>query len=208
MTRGSTRFGERSEDFDIWVLCHKQWTQNVSSFPNLTRLTLSNCSPISCFIILLQIFFFQEDCFLFSSFSSDMLLFELFLEGALTICFHGLDNQFFLFFSSWSAIQMKACLHAASLHCSKYESQRSGRQDSSTENFPDPSIHVSHKTLIYLVTCSLYHLTYDLWLCSAKLSLRNLNVRRLEQVRAAEEHKLELAILLNFCFTIHGCCCF
>jgi len=46
------------------------------------------------------------------------MLFELFLEGALTICFHDLHKQFF---SSWSAMQMKAWLRAAGLLCSKFE---------------------------------------------------------------------------------------
>lgn len=56
------------------------------------------------------------------------------------------------------------------------------------------------------MTCSLYHLTYDLWPCPAKLSLNlwNFNVRRLEQVRTAQEHKLQFTVLLNLSFTKHS----
>lgn len=59
------------------------------------------------------------------------------------------------------------------------------------------------------MTCGFYHLTYDLWPCPAKLSLNlwNFNVRRLEQVRTAQEYKLQFPILLNLSFTKHSINC-
>lgn len=48
------------------------------------------------------------------------------------------------FFSSWSAVQIKACLHTASLLCSRYGSLKIGRQECSVENFPSTSILVSY----------------------------------------------------------------